>query len=132
MHFHRPLPLLLLLASPCLVAAKDSLTNEDILALNRAKPQEAQEGAKATQSPRRYVGTEDAPVDGLDGKPHAGPFVDITPEETGSVTVSATATAKKALPTLLEKFADEGADIPEKNDGVMNDEGRVKPKKGTT
>ena len=132
MHFHQPLPLLLLLASPCLVAAKDTLTNEDILALNRAKPQEAQEGAKATQSPRRYVGTEDAPVDGLDGKPHAGPFVDITPEETGSVTVSATATAKKALPTLLEKFADEGADIPEKNDGVMNDEGRVKPKKGTT
>ena len=135
MHFRRPIPLLLLLASPCLVAAKDTLTNDEILALGHARPKEeaiaAAEGAKATQSPRRYVGTEDAPVDGLDGKPHAGPFVDTSPEQTSSATVSVTASTKKALPTLLEKFAAD-ADIPEKNDGVMNDEGRVKPKKGTT
>jgi putative Ca2+/H+ antiporter (TMEM165/GDT1 family) len=136
MHFRRPIPLLLLLASPCLIAAKDSLSNEEIRALGHARPKEeaiaAADGAKATQSPRRYVGTEDAPVDGLDGKPHAGPFVDTSPEQTSSATVSVTASTKKALPTLLEKFAGEGADIPEKNDGVMNDEGRVKPKKGTT
>jgi putative Ca2+/H+ antiporter (TMEM165/GDT1 family) len=136
MHFRRPIPLLLLLASPCLIAAKDTLSNDEILALGHARPKEeaiaAAEGAKATQSPRRYVGTEDAPVDGLDGKPHAGPFVDTTPEQSSSATVSVTASTKKALPTLLEKFAGEGADIPEKNDGVMNDEGRVKPKKGTT
>jgi putative Ca2+/H+ antiporter (TMEM165/GDT1 family) len=136
MHFRRPIPLLLLLASPCLVAAKDTLTNDEILALGHARPKEeavaAAEGAKATQSPRRYVGTEDAPVDGLDGKPHAGPFVDTSPEQTSSATVSVTVSTKKALPTLLEKFAGDAADIPEKNDGVMNDEGRVKPKKGTT
>lgn len=135
MHFRRPIPLLLLLASPCLVAAKDKLSTEEIRELNHARPREVvvgPDGAKATQSARRYVGTEDAPVDGLDGKPHAGPFVDISPEQTHSATVSVTATAKKALPTLLEKFADEGVDVPEKNDGVMNDEGRVKPKKGTT
>lgn len=136
MHFRRPIPLLLLLASPCLVAAKESLSNDEILALGRARPKEeaiaAAEGAKATQSARRYVGTEDAPVDGLDGKPHAGPFVDTSPEETVSASVSVTASTKKALPTLLEKFAGEVADIPEKNDGVMNDEGRLKPKKGTT
>lgn len=135
MHFRRPIPLLLLLASPCLIAAKDTLTNDEILALGHARPKEeavaAAEGAKATQSPRRYVGTEDAPVDGLDGKPHAGPFVDTSPEQTSSATISVTASTKKALPTLLEKFAAD-ADIPEKNDGVMNDEGRVKPKKGTT
>lgn len=140
MHFQRPLPLLLLLAAPCLVASKDTLSNDEILALNRARPQgrapDAPADAKSTQSARRYVGTEDAPVDGLDGKPHAGPFVDITPEQTASVT----GTARKALPTLLEKFADPSADnegwklkdIPEKNDGVMNDETREKPKKGTT
>ena len=136
MHFRRPIPFLLLLASPCLIAAKDTLSNDEIRALGHARPKEeaiaAAEGAKATQSPRRYVGTEDAPVDGLDGKPHAGPFVDTSPEQTSSATVSVTASTKKALPTLLEKFAAEGADIPEKNDGVMNDEGRVKPKKGTT
>lgn len=109
MHFRRPIPLLLLLASPCLVAAKDTLTNDEILALGHARPKEeavaAAEGAKATQSPRRYVGTEDAPVDGLDGKPHAGPFVDTSPEQTSSATVSVTASTKKALPTLLEKFS---------------------------
>ena len=136
MHFRRPIPLLLLLASPLLVAAKDTLTNDEIRALGHARPKEeaiaAAEGAKPTQSPRRYVGTEDAPVDGLDGKPHAGPFVDTSPEQSSSATVSVTASTKKPLPTLLEKFAGEGADIPEKNDGVMNDEGRVKPKKGTT
>ncbi|KAK5109025.1 hypothetical protein LTR62_007573 [Meristemomyces frigidus] len=95
--------------------------------------------AKATASTRPYVGTEDAPVDGLDGKPHAGPFVDTTPEMTRSVksagaaaTGSATATTK-AVPTSLEKLAqDVKGDIPEKNDGVMNDEKRVAPKKGTT
>ncbi|KAM0720721.1 hypothetical protein Q7P37_004858 [Cladosporium fusiforme] len=142
MHFQRPIPLLLLLAAPALAAAKDTLSNDDILALNRATNQEQLDGkdAKATQSARRYVGTEDAPVDGMDGKPHAGPFVDIAPEQTASATGTASATAKKALPTLLEKFADDSADnegwklkdIPEKNDGVMNDEARIKPKKGTT
>ncbi|KAL1581924.1 hypothetical protein WHR41_09209 [Cladosporium halotolerans] len=145
MHVRRPIPLVLLLAAPCLVAAKDNLSNDEILALNRAKPHNAA-GAdipadpKTTQSARRYVGTEDAPVDGLDGKPHAGPFVEITPEEVASLTGTASATAKKALPTSLEKFVDpsldnEGwklKDIPEKNDGVMNDESRPKPKKGTT
>lgn len=146
MHFQRPIPLLLLLAAPWLATAKDTLSNDDILSLNRAANQEQLDGkdghadAKATQSARRYVGTEDAPVDGLDGKPHAGPFVDIAPEQTASAKGTASATAKKALPTLLEKFADDSVDnegwklkdIPEKNDGVMNDESRAKPKKGTT
>lgn len=146
MHFQKPLPLLLLLAAPCLVAAKDNLSNDEILALNRASNQEqfdgknAPAGPKATHSARKYVGTEDAPVDGLDGKPHAGPFVDIAPEQSASASGTATAPARKALPTLLEKFADPSADnegwtlkdIPEKNDGVMNDESRQKPKKGTT
>lgn len=146
MHFQKPIPLLLLLAAPCLVAAKDNLSNDEILALNRASNQEqfdgkdAPAGPKATHSARKYVGTEDAPVDGLDGKPHAGPFVDIAPEQSASASGTATAPARKALPTLLEKFADPSADnegwtlkdIPEKNDGVMNDETRQKPKKGTT
>ena len=50
--------------------------------------------ARSTQttSTRGYKGTEDAPVDGLDGKPHAGPFVDTTPETTKS---ASTQTQKK-------------------------------------
>lgn len=93
-------------------------------------------GTRPTASTRAYKGTEDAPVDGLDGKPHAGPFVDTTPEESESEArkaggaAGATATPK-AKPKALEMFSDQ-EDIPEKIDGVMNDETRVAPKKGTT
>lgn len=139
----------------------ERLTKEEILELNVAKGQTAgkgkakfrpqadaadattttEEGRKPSTSPKPYVGTDDAPVDGLDGKPHAGPFVDTTPDETTTRrkgAADATTTAK-SRPTSLEKFAEASsedgwslADIPEKNDGVMNDEARVAPKKGTT
>ncbi|KAI6808420.1 hypothetical protein KC358_g13006, partial [Hortaea werneckii] len=160
-------PLLLLLL-PTLAAAdldspkngrlhkRDSnkLTKEEIMELNVAKgqtagrdkpkfaaPADGAQNAKPSTSTRPYVGTEDAPVDGLDGKPHAGPFVDTTPEETtkkGKGGAAKTSSAKPR-PTSLEKFKDASNDdgwalddIPEKNDGVMNDESRVAPKKGTT
>ncbi|KAK6442659.1 GCR1-dependent translation factor 1 [Oleoguttula sp. CCFEE 5521] len=160
MRYYKPIPLLLLLSSPCFVSAADSLSNDEILALNapkgepidrQGKAQKATNAfdldadftrtARAAVKTRHYVGTEDAPVDGLDGKPHAGPFVDTTPEQTSSVTGTKTATATaKALPTSLEKLAGGASsgdglkleDIPEKNDGVMNDDTRPIPKKGTT
>ncbi|KAI7462740.1 UPF0016-domain-containing protein [Hortaea werneckii] len=167
MRFRHASPLLLLLL-PTLAAAdldspkngrlhkRDSnkLTKEEIMELNVAKGQTAGRGKpkfaapadgaqnpKPSTSTRPYVGTEDAPVDGLDGKPHAGPFVDTTPEETtkkGKGAAAKTSSAKPR-PTSLEKFKDASNDdgwalddIPEKNDGVMNDESRVAPKKGTT
>ncbi|KEQ70382.1 UPF0016-domain-containing protein, partial [Aureobasidium namibiae CBS 147.97] len=80
-------------------------------------------------------GTKDAPVDGLDGKPHAGPFVDITPEDKKKPAAVAEDLVKP-LPTSLSKLkgsdaTDFGA-IPEKNDGVMDDVNRLAPKEGTT
>ena len=67
---------------------------------------------------RREPGTRDAPVDGLDGKPHAGPFVE------------ARDTVRK-----LSDDAD-GLSITETTglgeDGVMNDRNRPPPKQGTT
>lgn len=131
-------------------AADGAFSKDDILEVSRAKGEpvgrskgkvNANAGVipdntyttKPTGSSRPYVGTEDAPVDGLDGKPHAGPFVDTTPESTLSLKAGATKTATaKVVPTSLEKFAGAAADIPEKNDGVMNDETRTAPKKGTT
>ena len=62
-------------------------------------------------------GTKDAPVDGADGKPHAGPFVDPIDAETPSKSTKE-ATGSKQKP------------VPE--DGVMNDPHREAPKKGTT
>ncbi|TKA81380.1 hypothetical protein B0A55_02059 [Friedmanniomyces simplex] len=169
MRLRRPSPLLLLLLASVSLADLDSprtgrlhkrvegsLSQNEIFELNKVKEApvgrgkgltrvapvvDATESARATASLRPYVGTEDAPVDGLDGKPHAGPFVDRTPEESKMQKGSATETpTMKAVPTSLEKFAqgassEDGwklADIPEKNDGVMNDENRSAPKKGTT
>ncbi|KAK6419031.1 GCR1-dependent translation factor 1 [Elasticomyces elasticus] len=123
------------------VGRAKGLTRNAVAPAEVAPVVDATQSVRPTASTRPYVGTEDAPVDGLDGKPHAGPFVDRTPESTKTRQGTASATsAAKAIPTSLEKFAqgassEEGwklADIPEKNDGVMNDENRSAPKKGTT
>ena len=73
-------------------------------------------------------------MDGLDGKPHAGPFVDTSREDSAKAKDAAEA-AKR--PADLEKWTQAGSgewalkEVPEKNDGVMNDDSRVAPKKGT-
>lgn len=80
------------------------------------------DGASAA---RRY-GTNDAPVDGNDGKPHAGPFVGLG-SNSGST---------RDLPTLKDRPEDplvvDGKRIPESHDGVMDDKNRPEPRKGTT
>ncbi|TKA77883.1 hypothetical protein B0A49_01679 [Cryomyces minteri] len=88
-------------------------------------------------SPKPYAGTKDAPVDGLDGKPHAGPFVDTTPDDPPIASSQGASPAKKPVPTTIEKIKEASAvegweSIPEKNDGVMDDTNRRAPKKGTT
>lgn len=62
-------------------------------------------------------GTKDAPVDGADGKPHAGPFVDFSDSSKASK-----GSKKQSKPN----------DKVEPEDGVMNDPHRKPPKKGTT
>jgi len=68
------------------------------------------------------IGTKDAPVDGLDGKPHAGPFVD------SSSTSGKAAAAVKDTTTLIKSKVKN----PETENGVMNDANRQAPRKGTT
>ncbi|KLU93113.1 hypothetical protein MAPG_12052, partial [Magnaporthiopsis poae ATCC 64411] len=79
------------------------------------------------------TGTKDAPVDGVDGRPRQGPFVDIEnlrkdKEKSGS--------SSKDLPPLKDRPKDptvvDGKKIPESNDGVMDDKNRAQPKHGTT
>ncbi|KAM3084167.1 GCR1-dependent translation factor 1 [Clarireedia jacksonii] len=94
--------------------------------------------------PKFEVGTKDAPVDGKDGKPHAGPFVgnekdpktDAKPDpkkpkatEDGELVVPGT---KSAKPKEEAMVAADGTKIPQVNDGVMNDPSREPPKHGTT
>ncbi|KAH7157877.1 hypothetical protein B0J13DRAFT_581860 [Dactylonectria estremocensis] len=79
---------------------------------------------------RHGVPTKDAPVDGKDGKPHLGPFVD-----TDGVKRTADSD-EKTLPPLSGRPADltvvDGKKIPETNDGVMFDKNREHAQQGTT
>ena len=76
---------------------------------------------------RRGVPTKDAPVDGKDGKPHLGPFVET--ESSGS--------GDQDLPSLKGHpddytIGEDGKKIPKTNDGVMFDKNRDRPQEGTT
>jgi len=86
------------------------------------------------------VGTKDAPVDGKDGRPHAGPFVETSAErdrkkakESGGE--DAPSSGKK--PSPKDKVNGDShvhgwnTPIPESNDGVMDDPSRHGPKEGT-
>lgn len=76
-------------------------------------------------------GTKDAPVDGKDGRPHEGPFVEVD-----NLRSSSSSESKKDLPPLEGRPRDptiiDGVKIPDTNDGVMNDPNRAEPKLGTT
>ncbi|KAK3383553.1 hypothetical protein B0T24DRAFT_53521 [Lasiosphaeria ovina] len=123
----RKSPLLLLLPS---------LAATVVLALSPAERQLERDavatGARGSDpvtdsaSGAKKYGTKDAPVDGIDGKPHTGPFVEI----------ETTASDPKELPVLKDRPADptimDGKKIPESNDGVMFDKNRPEPKEGTT
>ncbi|CAG9945709.1 unnamed protein product [Clonostachys rosea f. rosea IK726] len=76
---------------------------------------------------RHDVPTKDAPVDGKDGKPHLGPFVEADEKRTNDV---------QDLPPLKGRPDDwtkhDGQEIPQTNDGVMFDKNRERPAKGKT
>ncbi|KAH8908244.1 UPF0016-domain-containing protein [Coniochaeta sp. PMI_546] len=134
---HRRSPLLLLLipslaASVALASsssdARDARADTDIGAA--AAFQESTNSGSTTG--KKYdVGTKDAPVDGKDGRPHEGPFVEIENLRKGE-----TGESKKDRPPLKDRPNDptmvDGQKIPESNDGVMFDKDRPKPKEGTT
>lgn len=82
---------------------------------------------------RPEVGTRDGTDD---GKPHAGPFVEVSSGKDKLAAVVQDLGPGKATPTSLERYIKEvskdGGQIPESNDGVMDDKYRITPKEGTT
>jgi hypothetical protein len=121
---HSPL-LLLILPSIASALATNPVAGNDqdaALAADVADP--------AMLKGRLGVPTKDAPVDGKDGKPHLGPFVET------DGTASTETKGEKDLPTLKGRPKDptivDGKKIPESNDGVMFDKNREKPQDGTT
>lgn len=141
MHFGRRRAAVLLSILPLLSTAL-ALSTEDIRDTAKSVQQDIKDTAKSVQnaankaipkvddvaevatsvlsSPTRIaIGTKDAPVDGLDGKPHTGPFLDSASSSDKSAVKDSSNTRPK-----IKK--------PEGEDGVMNDANRQTPKKGTT
>jgi putative Ca2+/H+ antiporter (TMEM165/GDT1 family) len=156
MRFRRKQSPLLLLLLPSLAvalspAAQDNIqsslsknTDSQTTKLENTKVEVDSTVADAGNKAKFEVGTKDAPVDGKDGKPHAGPFVgnekdpkkDAKPDpkkpkatEEGELVVPGT---KSATPKEEVMVAADGTKIPQVNDGVMNDPSREPPKHGTT
>lgn len=128
---HSPLLLLLLpsLAS-ALVPHAIATDLDDSPNAVVAAPDTAESTAAAPGIKRHGIPTKDAPVDGKDGKPHLGPFV----ETDGVVTTNSE--SDKSLPVLKGRPEDptvvDGKKIPKSNDGVMFDKNREHAQEGTT
>ncbi len=138
--------LLLLPALAAAVALPEADASADIVDLKAPAPRDehyiptATFGAQlAGQKPTTLagIGTKDAPVDGMDGKPHAGPFVErLKPDATATYKNEDLVYSVTKKPLPLKGAPDdisyhEGHKIPQSNDGVMND-ARPTPKAGTT
>jgi hypothetical protein len=132
----RLVPALLLLLSPttttsAVIEAKPTVGK----AVSTAKPEPGSLNAKIHDTPitppKAEVGTKDAPVDGLDGKPHAGPFVVEVPasEKKKGEALSPSTPPGKPAPIPLKGSKSGPQEV---EDGVMNDKNRPAPKIGTT
>jgi Ca2+/H+ antiporter, TMEM165/GDT1 family len=136
----RPSPLLLLLLpsiSSIITAAATETSQSDLINNKEQRDGKPDVGVVLTKpTSKADVGTKDAPVDGKDGKPHAGPFVDTgdlkkpkhAPED-GELVTKKPGSSKD---TPSETVMVDGVLTPEVNDGVMNDPSRKPPKQGTT
>ncbi|KAL8693523.1 MAG: hypothetical protein Q9224_003736 [Gallowayella concinna] len=94
----------------------------------------------AKSNPDPSIGTKDAPVDGKDGRPHQGPFIETSAErdrkkakESGDDEPASTPKKPPQGEHLKEASYKDGwkMDLPETNDGVMDDPNRTGPKDGT-
>ncbi|RYP77775.1 hypothetical protein DL771_000872 [Monosporascus sp. 5C6A] len=130
---HQRAPLLLLLLPSLVVAATLDTARASIP--DDAGVQSARDSTSSSSKSKLEVGTESAPVDGKDGKPHEGPFI-TTDKDRKKGGDTAESSGSKGLPTLKETYSDsltiDGKKIPESNDGVMDDPHRQPPKQGTT
>ncbi|KAF4269822.1 hypothetical protein KXW98_005550 [Aspergillus fumigatus] len=80
-------------------------------------------------------GTLDAPFDGKDGRPHAGPWVETNAErdrkKAGTVKAAQEGSGPEKKPADHQHMGPDGKPIPHSNDGVMDDPHRPGPKEGT-
>ena len=131
----RPAPVLLLLIPALPVFASSLPGDVEAKQVGRAAPVQEYPAIATLPSVsptlKPDVGTKDAPVDGLDGKPHKGPFVEGKlgkPKKPVAEVEEIVPVASKLPESSSKKLTKEVLE----NDGVMDDPDRVVPQKGTT
>lgn len=134
MRLRQPSSLALLFLIPCLSVVTAYTSSEEAAALTDGKelgPPPDLSANPASKSGVDGIGTKDAPVDGKDGRPHLGPFVETGAERDRKKAKenSGDADIKKPVPEGVP--TGDGPKIPETNDGVMDDPHRTGPKEGT-
>jgi hypothetical protein len=125
---------LLLLVVPVASALSDAAVDikSTVAKAEPRDPAKLDSGVDVTRS-KSDVGTKDAPVDGKDGKPHAGPFVwSDKDQKSKSGSIDEELATKSGKADAGELVAADGTKIPQTNDGVMDDPNRQVPKQGTT
>ncbi|EHY58042.1 hypothetical protein ABEF92_003575 [Exophiala dermatitidis] len=88
-------------------------------------------GSASGSGSGKHLGTEHAPVDGKDGMPHEGPFVETTAERTRKKTHGSGLDDDDSAyqKTYSDQYSD--TNIPQSNDAVMDDRLRSNPVEGT-
>jgi len=134
----RPSSFLLLLV-PCLHFTSALFSSEEVIALAEGKqigPPPVLPISPDSKPTLDGLGTKDAPVDGKDGRPHLGPFVETSAERDRKKAKGSgdDEKIKKPVPSSISgggASSDDGWKMPETNDGVMDDPNRSGPKEGT-
>ena len=122
--------------SPSLPANQAVQTSKDSGLTTKDVPADGKDGelVAPTKKSDTGLGTKDTPLDGKDGRPHQGPFVETNAErERKKAKESGDEEAKKPISKEETKGSSsaDGKDVPETNDGVMDDPNRLGPKEGT-
>ena len=132
----RPSPLLLLLLPiplpPATAQSLDVLSSDSSILKREVAPAGATVEAAVVPAKANPVGTKDAPVDGKDGLPHQGPFVETSAERDRKKTKENDGQDPATSPLTgpdVEHAVEPGT--PLSNDGVMDDPNRMGPKEGT-
>ncbi|KAF4625013.1 hypothetical protein G7Y89_g13155 [Cudoniella acicularis] len=140
----RPSPLLLLLlpsiASALSAAPQETADTKSTQVRDAKLDDKTSPIVDLNTKPKFDIGTKDAPVDGKDGKPHAGPWVgtEKDPKKDAKKDPKTSTSLKDETELVVggkedkKLVAPDGTKIPEVNDGVMDDPLRVLPKEGTT
>ncbi|RKF75322.1 GCR1-dependent translation factor 1 [Golovinomyces cichoracearum] len=115
--------------------------NSQIALSSQLKPGGSKSGGLTTapidlnKKPKYEIGTKDAPVDGNDGKPHAGPWVGTEKNLNKEKPTLEPQAGDSVVPESKHNGQWRGSqenNIPAVNDGVMDDPTREPPKHGTT